>query len=351
VQIAHLQDAAASAMSIANQSIFSGRTDALKQYSDLEAQIQALQAKLNDSVQQAAADKFSATLQPASIPNIPGQGQQLGPSGPQQFDEITKQASASISANAKQISDTVESNHQQLAQMASDTQTSIEKQVSEWEDFNAKIAVLLNSGALSPAEAAARQSAELDTILSPVSVGAEDIAKNVKDSSDKMSQYAKEAARNIQDAFANFLFDPFGDGLKGMLSSFVTTLEKITAQAAASKILESIGSQAAGAGGVIGDIAGFFGAKPTPHAGGGPVMAGMPYLVGESGPELMVPGVSGSIVPNHGLGGVTVNQTVDARGSTPDAVALLPAAMQQARRQAVADVLALNRQGKLGRRS
>lgn len=40
------------------------------------------------------------------------------------------------------------------------------------------------------------------------------------------------------------------------------------------------------------------------RAAGGPVSAGMPYLVGEVGPELFVPGMSGSIVPNNALAGV-----------------------------------------------
>jgi hypothetical protein len=42
------------------------------------------------------------------------------------------------------------------------------------------------------------------------------------------------------------------------------------------------------------------------RAAGGPVLAGSPYIVGERGPELFVPGASGSIVPN-GVGGMTVN--------------------------------------------
>ena len=47
------------------------------------------------------------------------------------------------------------------------------------------------------------------------------------------------------------------------------------------------------------------------RAGGGPVSAGMPYLVGERGPELFVPGASGNIVPNSRLGsGSTINVTV-----------------------------------------
>lgn len=45
------------------------------------------------------------------------------------------------------------------------------------------------------------------------------------------------------------------------------------------------------------------------RASGGPVTAGMPYIVGEKGPELMIPNMSGSIVPNHALGGGGLNVT------------------------------------------
>jgi hypothetical protein len=41
------------------------------------------------------------------------------------------------------------------------------------------------------------------------------------------------------------------------------------------------------------------------RAAGGPVTAGTPYMVGERGPEQFLPGRSGSIVPNHALGGNT----------------------------------------------
>ena len=53
------------------------------------------------------------------------------------------------------------------------------------------------------------------------------------------------------------------------------------------------------------------------RAAGGPVSAGSPYIVGERGPELFVPGRSGSIVPNDSLGGDMMNVVVnvDANGS------------------------------------
>lgn len=51
---------------------------------------------------------------------------------------------------------------------------------------------------------------------------------------------------------------------------------------------------------------------------GGPVMGGNPYIVGESGPELFVPGTTGSIVRNDQLGGknVTVNFQIVANDTT-----------------------------------
>src|SRR5688500_2303228 len=46
------------------------------------------------------------------------------------------------------------------------------------------------------------------------------------------------------------------------------------------------------------------------RAAGGPVSAGSPYIVGERGPELFVPGTSGTIVP--GVGGPVFNISVSA---------------------------------------
>ena len=51
-------------------------------------------------------------------------------------------------------------------------------------------------------------------------------------------------------------------------------------------------------------------------ANGGPVKRGNDYIVGERGPELFSPGVSGMITPNHALGGSTsIVVNVDASGS------------------------------------
>jgi phage-related minor tail protein len=54
------------------------------------------------------------------------------------------------------------------------------------------------------------------------------------------------------------------------------------------------------------------------RAEGGPVSAGSPYIVGERGPELFVPGRSGTIVPNNKMGGdnMSVVVNVDAKGTS-----------------------------------
>ena len=59
-------------------------------------------------------------------------------------------------------------------------------------------------------------------------------------------------------------------------------------------------------------LGGLFGKR----AAGGPVRSGGSYMVGERGPEMFSPGVSGTITPNHALrGSTTVVVNVDASGS------------------------------------
>jgi TP901 family phage tail tape measure protein len=66
------------------------------------------------------------------------------------------------------------------------------------------------------------------------------------------------------------------------------------------------------------------------RASGGPVSSGSPYLVGENGPELFVPGSSGSIIPNGGSGGVSVNVTVNGDVSGRELVSKVQESIMQA---------------------
>lgn len=55
-----------------------------------------------------------------------------------------------------------------------------------------------------------------------------------------MEAIVDQAARNIQDTFADFLFDPFDAGLRGMAVSFANTLRRMAAEARAAELLGAL---------------------------------------------------------------------------------------------------------------
>jgi len=65
------------------------------------------------------------------------------------------------------------------------------------------------------------------------------------------------------------------------------------------------GSVILGALSSLGGILGF-------RANGGPISAGNPYVVGERGPELVIPSSSGTVIPNSALGGGNVTYNINA---------------------------------------
>lgn len=139
--------------------------------------------------------------------------------------------------------------------------------------------------------------------------------------------FAREFAATFEGAFETALLDGrIDDALTGLLDDLATLIIRLTV---IKPLAESIASSLGGGGGLGGLLSGivssvFGGAR----ASGGPVTGGKAYLVGERGPELFVPKVSGAIAPNNALGGgVTVN--IDARGAGD------PAAVRLAARQAV----------------
>ncbi len=95
-----------------------------------------------------------------------------------------------------------------------------------------------------------------------------------------------------------------GEVASGVLKTISNQLMKFA--------LGGFGGSGKGSGsGILGAVGDIF------RADGGPVNAGKPYIVGERGPELFVPGAKGNIIPNNAMGGnanVTVN--VDASGSS-----------------------------------
>jgi hypothetical protein len=136
-----------------------------------------------------------------------------------------------------------------------------------------------------------------------------------------MEEIGRTLGQNLQNSLADFLFDPFADGTKSMGEQFSDLLKRMAADIASAAIMEGIfgGGGVGSGGGLLGKAASlagsfFSGAK----ANGGPVQSGGAFLVGERGPEVFVPGSSGTVVDARdtarmGGGSVTVNV------STPDA--------------------------------
>jgi len=163
----------------------------------------------------------------------------------------------------------------------------------------------IDSGVIDTAQQAADSISEIGDKLG------EDILGKTED----LSVFAEEAFRGMQRGLADFLFDPFQDGLDGMLRGFVDVLRHMVAEAAAAQIFNKLfgDTKKDGSNGLIDAISWLFGSGSKsssfsgPRAMGGPVSAGRSYLVGERGPEMFTANVSGSIVPNHKLGAAPIN--------------------------------------------
>lgn len=122
---------------------------------------------------------------------------------------------------------------------------------------------------------------------------ADDEAEILRGSTEQLSSYGEQAARNIQDAFAEFLFNPFEDGLDGMLSSFIGIIKTMVSQAAAADISAAIGLPGAGAGG---NLSALFGALGGVGGIGGESASSPGGLAGISGAGALLPGLGSAIL-------------------------------------------------------
>lgn len=100
------------------------------------------------------------------------------------------------------------------------------------------------------------------------------------------------------------VFDSVVSGITSAMNTLVGPIQRVIdlaerALSLAGGVVKSVG------GGISSAVSSIInrGASITGKAIGGPVSGGTPYIVGERGPELFVPGMAGSIVPNHALAG------------------------------------------------
>lgn len=170
------------------------------------------------------------------------------------------------------------------------------------------------------------------------------LTEKAQSSTDVMTEYAVQAARNMQSAFADFLFDPFAKGADSMLDSFVNVIRQMAAQAASAQIMQGLfgatgvkdggglmGQAATGLmamfhhdGGIVGQggsagmvNAGIFSGAPRYHSGG---VAG---LKPDEVPAILQKGelvISRKQMANAQSGGgdITVNTSVSVSGGSGD---------------------------------
>lgn len=170
-----------------------------------------------------------------------------------------------------------------------------------------------------------------------------------KETADEMTLFMEEAAKNIQNMFADNLFDIMQGQFEFTADGFKKMLDRMVADAIAADIAKSLfGTGGKGGGGLLGSIfggggagagsgfvegewdnlpkggsatgllekgfnfaAGFFGGG---KANGGDVMGGTSYMVGERGPELFTPKQSGAITPNDKVSGGSVVVNINVSG-------------------------------------
>ena len=202
------------------------------------------------------------------------------------------------------------------------------KMLTEEKKFDAEVAKLLEeqSGAnatafLAEAEAIKKQKMELisaneyykTSIEGGFMDGLQKIRENAMNVGGQISSAMTNAFSGMEDALVSFVMTGKAD-FKSLANSIISDLIRIQIRSMLGGMFGGGGGgfnflSLLGLGGGIGSrttIAG--GALGGLRANGGPVSANRQYIVGEKGPELFMPGSSGSIVPNNALGGgVSIN--------------------------------------------
>lgn len=156
-----------------------------------------------------------------------------------------------------------------------ETRTPIERLHAEYERLN----VLQQKGAI-----------DQDTYSRAVLKAQDEFANATQKKADIMDEFAKNAAKNIQDSLADFLFDPFAKGLDGMLAGFGKFVQRAIAEAVAADLTKRLfgaaggGTGGGGAGDLLGMLGGLFGGgnmgaggmgPPAPSGSGGGVLLGL----------------------------------------------------------------------------
>ena len=208
-----------------------------------------------------------------------------------------------------------------------ETSTAIEKQVKQYEALIAKINELEAAGRRSPEDAEARRREVIDSVLQEVQLTSRRVVEGPY--FDSARESFKSFANTVGDSLANAISQGGFEGMTTLRDILRNTLRGILADILSSGIKNALMSlfdvfKGADGGGGGGGFWGFLrdvGARVItsfftkgapapganfsgPRAGGGPVTALGPVLVGEEGPEMFWPNTSGRIMSAPALAGM-----------------------------------------------
>lgn len=191
----------------------------------------------------------------------------------------------------------------------------------------------------------------------------EEAIAGIKDSVSELDEFTRQAARNMQTAFADFLFDPFSDGVQSMAQKFGTAIQRMVADAASAQLMNILfgemgktgkisglvgtgidwltksfsGGSSLGGGGIYswadGGIMTSDGPVPLrKYARGGIATSPQMAMFGEgSMPEAYVPLPDGRRIPVQMAGGASPNITVHVNSQTGDPAEIRRSAASGAR--------------------
>lgn len=163
-----------------------------------------------------------------------------------------------------------------------------------------------------------------------------DITAHMMEQRARSSAELSELSSLIESSLSQPLSDAFNGGMQSADVYFTRMLagfgEIITQALVIKPLVEGITGAIGGSGGGSNFLSGLLGGA---RAAGGPVLGSAPYLVGERGPEIVVPNSSGRVLPNgQGVGGSSsVTYNIDARGADVGVEARIAATIARIEKQ------------------
>jgi len=180
--------------------------------------------------------------------------------GGKSFDAMTAPSFRRLSEAMKVLEDEwrgVQQVVDDASRVFNETRTPMERLSAAYEHLNSLVSV----GAITQ-----------ETYSRAVAAAQAEFDDSVNKSSKALDKFAENAAKNIQDSLADWLFDPFKDGVDGMIGNFERFVRRAAAEAAAADLTKRLfGSFGGGSGeGVLGGIVGslFGGGTQAPAPGG-----------------------------------------------------------------------------------